>query len=273
MGIVEKLKTTLGRAPTKEEVASAKMKRDAVKRNGGTLSHAAAAAAVIQEDWTCTGCGTVCFAQKSACFKCGTGRDGTIREGSTKHRRRDGIYTVAKAAAACEDKALTCQVCAAEFIFTAGEQDYFQRKGFLNSERTRCPECTRAKKRKLEGSGKPTCRGRLICFAWQKGNCAFGESCKFAHGEADGVLGDATSTPTRSPPSQTAAAAETTLAKALKCFHCGAEGHRVAECPKVKAQKEKEQAAHQQQQQRHKKKKTRNRNGTLPTANKVLAAA
>ena len=265
MGIVEKLKATLGRAPTKEEIESAKQKRDAAKRNGETLSHSAAAAAVTQEDWKCTNCGTLCFAQKTSCFKCGTGRDGSKPEDAAKHRRRDGIYK--PKVAVCEDKVLTCQVCAVEFIFTAGEQDYFQRKGFMNSDRTRCVECTKAKKRKVDG-GKPTCGGRLICFAWQKGTCSFGESCKFAHGEADGVLGEALrSSSTANPTQPSDAAAET---PGLKCFHCGVAGHRVTDCPKAKAkaEKEREREARRAAQQ-PKKKKKRNRNGTLPTANKL----
>ena len=44
-----------------------------------------------------------------------------------------------------EDKTLTCKDCGAEFIFTAGEQEFFAEKGFEN-EPTRCGECRRAKK-------------------------------------------------------------------------------------------------------------------------------
>ncbi len=44
-----------------------------------------------------------------------------------------------------EDKTLTCKECGAEFVFTAGEQEFYAEKGFQN-EPTRCKECRAAKK-------------------------------------------------------------------------------------------------------------------------------
>lgn len=44
-----------------------------------------------------------------------------------------------------EDKKIICKDCGAEFLFTAGEQEFYQTKGFEN-EPTRCPECRKAKK-------------------------------------------------------------------------------------------------------------------------------
>ncbi len=44
-----------------------------------------------------------------------------------------------------QDKTLTCRDCNQEFIFTAGEQEFFAQKGFTN-EPTRCPECRAARK-------------------------------------------------------------------------------------------------------------------------------
>lgn len=43
------------------------------------------------------------------------------------------------------DKTLVCKDCNAEFIFTEGEQAFYQEKGFEN-EPQRCPDCRRAKK-------------------------------------------------------------------------------------------------------------------------------
>lgn len=43
------------------------------------------------------------------------------------------------------DKNLTCSDCGAEFVFTAGEQEFYAEKGFTN-EPKRCPDCRRAKK-------------------------------------------------------------------------------------------------------------------------------
>ncbi len=44
-----------------------------------------------------------------------------------------------------EDKTLTCKDCGSEFVFSAGEQAFYQEKG-LDSEPQRCPECRRARK-------------------------------------------------------------------------------------------------------------------------------
>lgn len=42
------------------------------------------------------------------------------------------------------DKTLKCRDCGMDFVFTAGEQEFFQQKGF--SEPTRCPACRAARK-------------------------------------------------------------------------------------------------------------------------------
>ena len=44
-----------------------------------------------------------------------------------------------------QDKTLVCRDCGQEFVFTAGEQEFFAEKGFLNDP-VRCRECRAAKK-------------------------------------------------------------------------------------------------------------------------------
>lgn len=44
-----------------------------------------------------------------------------------------------------EDITLTCKDCGAEFVFTAGEQQFYEEKGFENQP-VRCKDCRRAKK-------------------------------------------------------------------------------------------------------------------------------
>ena len=44
-----------------------------------------------------------------------------------------------------EDKTLVCKDCGEEFVFTAGEQEFFAEKGFVN-EPQRCKACRDAKK-------------------------------------------------------------------------------------------------------------------------------
>lgn len=50
-----------------------------------------------------------------------------------------------------EDKTLVCKDCGQEFVFTAGEQEFFAARGFQN-EPGRCREC-RAARKSLHGSG------------------------------------------------------------------------------------------------------------------------
>ena len=44
-----------------------------------------------------------------------------------------------------EDKTLKCKDCGKEFVFTAGEQEFYAEKGFQN-EPQRCKECRAARK-------------------------------------------------------------------------------------------------------------------------------
>lgn len=53
---------------------------------------------------------------------------------------------------AFEDKVLNCKECGNEFIFTAGEQEFYAEKGFEN-EPQRCKSC-RANRRASRGNGK-----------------------------------------------------------------------------------------------------------------------
>ncbi len=48
-----------------------------------------------------------------------------------------------------EDKNLKCKDCGQDFNFTAGEQEFYNEKGFEN-EPVRCRECRDAKKRERE---------------------------------------------------------------------------------------------------------------------------
>jgi CxxC-x17-CxxC domain-containing protein len=50
------------------------------------------------------------------------------------------------------DKSLTCRDCGREFVFTAGEQQFYQSRGLLN-EPGRCPDCRRARKSQPGGGG------------------------------------------------------------------------------------------------------------------------
>ncbi len=50
-----------------------------------------------------------------------------------------------------EDKTLQCSDCGATFTFSAGEQEFFQSKGYTNDPK-RCPACRDARKAQRGGS-------------------------------------------------------------------------------------------------------------------------
>ena len=65
------------------------------------------------------------------------------------------------------DKKLKCKDCSQEFVFTAGEQAFYQEKGFQN-EPTRCRDCREARKRernmgRSRGNGHPRQLYKVIC--------------------------------------------------------------------------------------------------------------
>ncbi len=51
-----------------------------------------------------------------------------------------------------EDKKLVCRDCGVQFVWTAGEQEFFSKKGFTNIP-SRCPECRKKNRNKKD---KPT---------------------------------------------------------------------------------------------------------------------
>jgi len=52
-----------------------------------------------------------------------------------------------------QDKTLICRDCGAEFVFTAGEQQFYAEKGFQN-EPVRCKACRDSKKNSRNGGGE-----------------------------------------------------------------------------------------------------------------------
>ncbi|HEX2950128.1 MAG TPA: zinc-ribbon domain containing protein [Armatimonadota bacterium] len=50
------------------------------------------------------------------------------------------------------DKNLTCRDCGCTFVFTAGEQEFHDQKGFTNTP-GRCPDCRAAAKAQRGGGG------------------------------------------------------------------------------------------------------------------------
>jgi hypothetical protein len=50
-----------------------------------------------------------------------------------------------------QDKTIHCADCGTDFSFTAGEQAFFQSKGYTNEPR-RCPSCRKVRKTERHGS-------------------------------------------------------------------------------------------------------------------------
>lgn len=68
-----------------------------------------------------------------------------------------------------EDKTLICKDCGNEFVFTAGEQEFYASKGFVN-EPQRCKSCRDARKNQMRGEREmyvatcASCGGKLKCL-------------------------------------------------------------------------------------------------------------
>ena len=60
------------------------------------------------------------------------------------------------------DKTLVCKDGGAEFVFTAGEQEFYAEKGFQN-EPTRCKACRQARKASRPAAGAPREMHDAIC--------------------------------------------------------------------------------------------------------------
>ncbi|MGI9058580.1 MAG: zinc-ribbon domain containing protein [Ktedonobacteraceae bacterium] len=50
------------------------------------------------------------------------------------------------------DKTLKCRDCENDFVFTAGEQEFYQQKGLMNQP-GRCPSCRSARRNSSGGMG------------------------------------------------------------------------------------------------------------------------
>ena len=58
-----------------------------------------------------------------------------------------------------QDITLVCKDCGNEFVWTAGEQEFYQQKGLVNQP-VRCPECR--KKRKAEREARESQNAQII---------------------------------------------------------------------------------------------------------------
>jgi len=71
------------------------------------------------------------------------------------------------------DKTLTCRECGKSFVFTAGEQEFHDQRGFTNTP-GRCPDCRAA--RKAQGGFGGGSRGSREMFSAVCASC--GKDCQ-----------------------------------------------------------------------------------------------
>ncbi|MCL0041343.1 zinc-ribbon domain containing protein [Dehalococcoidia bacterium] len=63
------------------------------------------------------------------------------------------------------DKTLVCRDCGQQFVFTAGEQEFYESRGLLN-EPSRCPDCRRDRRQGGRfGSSGPRKMYKAVCAA------------------------------------------------------------------------------------------------------------
>lgn len=60
------------------------------------------------------------------------------------------------------DKTMVCRDCGANFVFTAGEQEFYKSKGLLH-EPTRCPTCRVARRRNAAQGDAPRTMYPAVC--------------------------------------------------------------------------------------------------------------
>jgi hypothetical protein len=125
-------------------------------------------------------------------------------EEDKKIRYKAFIYKKA-AATEVKDATLECRDCSADFIFTAGEQEFYKEKGY-NNKPARCAVCKAANKARCDdggwgrggrcgvrggrggfgdrGGGRGGRGGSgvlALCYGFQRGECTRGSSCRFSH--------------------------------------------------------------------------------------------
>lgn len=77
------------------------------------------------------------------------------------------------------DQTLMCRDCGSQFVWTAGEQEFYQKKGFDNAP-TRCPACREKRKAERQGERSLT---KIVC-----GQCGKEDQVPFVPRKGTAVL-------------------------------------------------------------------------------------
>jgi len=84
------------------------------------------------------------------------------------------------------DKTITCRDCGMDFVFTAGEQEFYAQKGFTN-EPSRCPACRQ--QRKANGGGRSNSYGDRDSYG-SRGYNDYGRSNSYGDRDSYGSYGN-----------------------------------------------------------------------------------
>jgi len=68
------------------------------------------------------------------------------------------------------DQTLRCRECGRDFVFTAGEQEFYSTRGLMHPP-ARCPECRAARKASMSGGGYGGDRRERQMFTATCSNC------------------------------------------------------------------------------------------------------
>lgn len=85
-----------------------------------------------------------------------------------------------------EDKQLQCKDCGKSFTFTAGEQKFFESKGF--SAPSRCPSCRRKKRNEKVGPTTTSSQGGQANYEITCSKCSKTTKVPFKPRNTEGIL-------------------------------------------------------------------------------------
>jgi hypothetical protein len=106
------------------------------------------------------------------------------KDKSNKNRRR--AKTSAKKAwdeaikATQDGEPLNCRDCSLMFMFSEKDQKFYLDNGWMHRP-TRCKKCSETSKERLENRTNRDSKVKNMCYAFQRGECGYGDQCKFSH--------------------------------------------------------------------------------------------